>query len=156
MMNLVKMTSLWHHPLQKHLLDVQRTGSAVYYRRIIWKPRKVTRNRNFQGSFWHCDIKKRAVTSFVFGLDEWHQIGFTLGGRGSTESFQPWHEFLLLIGVQDGRMNENIIEILLSRVRIWICFARPTSAWPKRKHEKWTIQRKRTVFFARVVLKKCW
>lgn len=28
-------------------------------------------------------------------------------------------------------MNENIIEILLSRVRIWICFAGPTSAWPK-------------------------
>ena len=23
------------------------------------------------------------MTSFVFGLDEWHQIGFILGGRGS-------------------------------------------------------------------------
>lgn len=96
------LTSFWHHPWQKAPAGCAGNGSTVYYRRIIWKPRKVTRNRNFPGLLRHHDIKKRAVTSFVFGLDEWHQIGFILGGRGSTESFQPWHEFLLLIGVQMG------------------------------------------------------
>ena len=96
------LTSFWHHPWQKAPAGCVGNGSTVYYRRIIWKPRKVTRNRNFPGLLRHHDIKKRAVTSFIFGLDEWHQIGFILGGRGSTESFQPWHEFLLLIGVQMG------------------------------------------------------
>ena len=33
------------------------------------------------------DIKKQAVTSSVFGLDEWHQIGFFIEGRGNTEGF---------------------------------------------------------------------
>ena len=108
MMNLVKMTSLWHHPLQKHLLDVQRTGSTVYYRRIIWKPRKVTRNRNFPGLLWHHDIKKRPVTPFYFKLAERHQIWAAVSGLYVCQFLQPRNEYLLLIGAFPALFKDEV------------------------------------------------
>ena len=102
------LTSLWHHPLQKHLLDVQRTGSAVYYRRIIWKPRKVTRNRNFLGLLWHHDIKMWLVTSFYFKLAEWHQIWVIVSGLYACQFLQPRNELLLLIGVFPALFKDEV------------------------------------------------
>ena len=96
MMKLEKMTSLWHH-----LLDVQGNGSTVYYRRIIWKPRKATRNRNFSGLLWHHDIKMWLVTSSYFKLAKWHQIWAVVSDLYVCQFLQPRNELLLLIGVYD-------------------------------------------------------
>ena len=102
------LTSLWHHPLQKHLLDVQRTGSTVYYRRIIWRPRKATRNRNFPGLLWHHDIKMWLVTSFYFKLAEWHQIWVIVSGLYACQFLQPRNELLLLIGVFPALFKDEV------------------------------------------------
>ena len=76
--------------------------SSSNNRRIIWKPRKGSRNRNFPGLFWHRDITKRAVTSPVFGLAEWHQIRVIVVRSWGADGLQLRHKLLLLVGVQMG------------------------------------------------------
>ena len=102
------LTSFWHHLWQKAPAGCAGNGSAVYYRRIIWKPRKVTRNRNFLGLLWHRDIKMWLVTSFYFKLAEWHQIWVIVSGLYACQFLQPRNELLLLIGVFPALFKDEV------------------------------------------------
>ena len=102
------LTSFWHHPWQKAPAGCAGNGSAVYYRRIIWKPRKATRNRNFPGLLWHHDIKKRPVTPFYFKLAERHQIWAAVSGLYVCQFLQPRNEYLLLIGAFPALFKDEV------------------------------------------------